>query len=132
MKNKVIVFLFHIIIIVQLGGEENFPILPKPVQDYFDAIGKGNRNVLRNSYNENATIIDVNRTINGVEAIMRWSENEVFGGKYKILKVISTDQNHSELIVEFKPKGLNSGFRAIYKFKLLNDKINHMNLQYAN
>ncbi|MBL8035054.1 MAG: nuclear transport factor 2 family protein [Leptospiraceae bacterium] len=128
MKYLLITFSLSLIAPVISAADQN---LPAPVSGYFSAIAQNDRKALSDLYTEKAKILEVNRTISGKKAILRWADNEVFGGKYTILRIIAANDTQAELIVEFIPKGAASGFRANYKFQLTSKQINYMNLQYA-
>lgn len=128
MKYLVITLVLALTVPAILAAEQN---LPAPVSGYFSAVAQNDRKALSDLYTEKAKILEVNRTIRGKKAIMRWADNEVFGGKYTIVRIIAANDTQAELIVEFVPKGATSGFRANYKFQLTGKQISYMNLQYA-
>lgn len=128
MKYLVIPLVLALTVPAILAAEQN---LPAPVSGYFSAVAQNDRKALGDLYTEKAKILEVNRTISGKKAILRWAGNEVFGGKYMILRILAANESQAELIVEFIPKGAGSGFRANYKFQLAGKQISYMNLQYA-
>ena len=128
MKYLVITFGLSLMAPAILAAEQS---LPAPVSGYFSAIAQNDRKALGDLYTEKAKILEVNRTISGKKAILRWADSEVFGGKYTIVRIIAANDTQAELIVEFIPKGATSGFRANYKFQLTGKQISYMNLQYA-
>jgi hypothetical protein len=109
--------------------------IPAPAKCYFDAIAKKDLNVLADFFQIDAVIIDVNREITGIRAIRNWAEDEVFGGRYEILEIVSQKKGSIKLLIRFVPPGLwgklSKGFKAHYTFEFSNGKIIKMDLQYA-
>lgn len=105
--------------------------LPNPINCYFETIKAENSQQLRTCFTHKALIIDVSRRIKGKQAILTWANNEVFGGRYDVLKIVSRSTSQLKLLVTFTPQGWGSGFRAHYEFYLSNGKIEKMDLQYA-
>ena len=105
--------------------------IPAPARCYFDAAGSSDLNALRACFINDAVIIDVSRTIAGIEAISRWAQAEVFGGSYTILQIVSQEKNALKLLIRFAPQGYSQGFKAHYTFGFSDGKITKMDLQYA-
>ncbi len=105
-----------------------------PARCYFDAAGKSDSSALRACFQEEAVIIDVSRKIAGIEDIGRWARNEVFGGRYTVLKIVSQEKDSLKLLITFAPPGYGEGspgFKAHYSFEFSDGKIIKMDLQYA-
>jgi hypothetical protein len=139
MKNALFAFLTFILLIDAVSAETGDQIavanIPTPAQCYFDAIAKKDVNALGECFQAEAEIIDVNRKIDGIGAIRNWAEDEVFGGRYEILEVVSQKKGFIKLLIRFVPPGLwgklSKGFKAHYTFEFSNGKIIKMDLQYA-
>ena len=109
--------------------------LPEPAQCYFAAVAASDLHALTQCFQADAVIIDVSRKISGIEAIRSWAENEVMGGRYEVLAIVSQTQNQIKLLIKFVPPGLwgklSKGFEAHYTFDFKQGKIISMDLQYA-
>jgi hypothetical protein len=109
--------------------------IPESAQCYFTAVAASDLSGLEQCFQPDAVIIDVNRKISGIEAILTWAENEVIGGRYEILSIESQGQDQIKLLIKFVPPGLwgklSKGFRAHYTFDFKQGKIIRMDLQYA-
>ena len=109
--------------------------IPEPAQCYFSIVAASDLIELEKCFQPDAVIIDVNRKISGIEAILTWAENEVIGGRYEILSIESQGQDQIKLLIKFVPPGLwgklSKGFRAHYTFDFKQGKIIRMDLQYA-
>jgi hypothetical protein len=117
-------------------GADGFSALdiPEPAQCYFSAVAESDLEALAQCFQPDAEIIDVNRKIAGIEAIRQWAENEVMGGRYEILSIVSQSQERMKLLIKFVPPGYgesSSGFKAHYTFDFKEGKIFRMDLQYA-
>jgi hypothetical protein len=80
--------------------------MPEPAQCYFTAVAASDLSGLEQCFQPDAVIIDVNRKISGIEAIRTWTENEVIGGRYEILSIVSQAQDRLKLLIKFVPPGL--------------------------
>ena len=106
--------------------------IPAPAECYFSAVATSDLNALTMCFQPDATIIDVNRKISGIEAIQTWADNEVIGGRYEIMAIVSNSENSLKLLINFLPPGFTAkGFNAHYTFEFRQGKIIRMNLQYA-
>ena len=109
--------------------------IPPATQCYFSAVAASDLNDLSKCFEDDAVIIDVNRKISGLQAIHTWADNEVMGGRYEILSVVSRSQDKTKLLIIFVPPGLggklSNGFKAHYTFEFKHGKIIRMDLQYA-
>jgi hypothetical protein len=139
MKSVFFAFLMVILLIdavsAETGGLIAVANIPIPAQCYFDAITKKDVNALGECFQAEAEIIDVNRKIAGIGAIRNWASDEVFGGRYEILEIVSQKKNLIKLLIRFVPPGLwgklSKGFSAHYTFEFSNGKIIKMDPQYA-
>ena len=139
MKNALFAFWTFILLADIALAETNKKIttedIPGPAKCYFDAVAKKVLNVLGDCFQTDAVIVDVNREIAGIRAIRNWAEDEVFGGRYEILKIVSQKKGFIKLLIRFVPPGLwgklSKGFKAHYTFEISNGKIIKMDLQYA-
>jgi hypothetical protein len=109
--------------------------IPEPAQCYFAAVAASDLNALTNCFQPDALIIDVSRKISGIDAIRTWADEEVIGGRYEILAVVSQSETTIKLLIKFIPPGLwgsiSKGFKAHYTFDFKQGKIIRMDLQYA-
>ena len=106
--------------------------IPGPAECYFSAVAASDLKILTECFQSDAVIIDVNRKISGIQAIRSWADNEVIGGRYEILAVVSRSENKLKLLINFLPPGFKGkGFNAHYTFEFNQGKIIRMNLQYA-
>jgi hypothetical protein len=109
--------------------------IPEPAQCYFAAVAASDLNALTNCFQPDAVIIDVSRKISGIDAIRTWAQNEVMGGRYEVLSIVSQTQDEIKLLIRFAPPGLwgklSKGFKAHYTFAFKQGKIIRMDLQYA-
>ena len=141
MKPYFLCFFFILPVIFVAVG---FPIIangfsaqdtPEPVQCYCSAVAASDLNALAQCFQPDAVIIDVNRRISDIETIRTWAENEVIGGRYEVLSIVSQTQDRIKLLIKFVPPGLggklSKGFKAQYTFDFKQGKIVRMDLQYA-
>lgn len=119
------------VVCAQTTYEISSESIAAPARCYFDAAGKSDLNALRSCFQDEAVIIDVSRKIDGIEAISQWAQDEVFGGHYTILQIVSAEKNSLKLLIRFAPQGYNQGFKAHYTFEFNDGKIIRMDLQYA-
>ena len=98
-------------------------------QDYVDAVNAGDLDALVQSFAEDAEIVDVGRSIKGHDEIRTWADNEVIGGKLRVIEVSPMDGGQ-DLLVHWAPGGT-GGFRAHYRFSVSGDDISHAELTYA-
>ncbi len=135
MKKVSFAFLLTLIGIGVVCAQTTYEISPEsiatPARCYFDAAGKSDLKPLRACFHKDAVIIDVSRKIAGIEAISRWAQDEVFGGRYTILQIVSEEKNTLKLLIKFAPQGYSQGFKAHYTFEFSDGKIIRMDLQYA-
>ena len=80
--------------------------IPEPARCYFSAIEASDLTALTQCFQPDAVIIDVNRKISGIEAIRTWADNEVIGGRYEIVAIVSQSENNLKLLIKFIPPGL--------------------------
>jgi hypothetical protein len=104
--------------------------LPTNAQCYFNTVASKDLEKFAACFTEDAVIIDVNREIKGRNAIRTWANNEVIGGKYRLLEAKEIKDGIS-ILLRFAPSGVGDGFRAPYDVTFKNGKIVRMNLQYA-
>ena len=116
----------------QSGPQTSIKIdtIPEPARAYVMAVADENLDALTACFDAKAVIIEVNRRIEGIDAIRQWAENEVIGGKLDVLE-LKTRQNGVTMLVTFTPGGWTNGFRAYYRFDFKNKKIIKADLQYA-
>ena len=109
--------------------------IPEPARCYFSAVAASDLTALTRCFRPDAVIIDVNRKIAGIGAIRAWAENEVIGGHYKILSIVSQTEERIKILITFVPPGFGDqssrGFDAHYTFDFKQGKIIGMDLQYA-
>ena len=77
----------------------------------------------------NRVVIDVDRRIEGREAIKQWAASEVIGGVYHIVRAELAD-NRVSVLLTFAPRDSES-FRARYDFEIHEEKVVMADLQYA-
>jgi hypothetical protein len=108
------------------------PRLPAAVQSYVDAVNRNQLERLAHSFAPGATIIDVSRRIVGRAAIRRWAQNEVMGGRLRVLRVAKNPRGRPglTLLVRWAPSG-SGGFEAHYRFVVRDGVIVLADLQYA-
>ena len=135
MKKAIFAFLLVLLVAWVATAETKYEIAPEsiaaPAKCYFDAAGKSDLNALQGCFRDDAVIIDVSRKIAGIKAISRWAQNEVFGGRYEVLQIVSRDADTLKLLIRFAPQGYSQGFKAHYSFEFRDGKIAKMDLQYA-
>jgi len=73
--------------------------------------------------------MEVSRSIRGHEAIRRWADNEVMGGRLQVLSVTPMPRG-KDLLVHWAPGG-SGGWRAHYRFTMTDNAITLADLQYA-
>ena len=106
------------------------PTPPPAIAAYFDAVAAGDVDRLADCFTADAEIIDVDRPIEGREAIDRWAAEEVIGGTYTLHEV-TPRADGADVLLTFVPPGEAAGFRAIYAVTLADGKITLMVLRYA-
>jgi hypothetical protein len=135
MKKECFAFLLIALVAVAVYAQTTYEIEPEsiaaPARCYFDAAGKSDLKALRACFKNDAVIIDVSRTIAGIDAISRWAEAEVFGGRYTILQIVLQEKNTLKLLIRFAPQSYSQGFKAHYTFEFSDGMITKMDLQYA-
>ena len=135
MKKVFLAFSLILLTVYVATAQTKYEISPEsiaaPARCYFDAAGKSDLNTLRGCFRDDAVIIDVSRKIAGIEAISHWAQNEVFGGRYEILQIVSQEKDALKLLIRFAPQGYSQGFKAHYTFEFSDGKIVKMDLQYA-
>ena len=109
---------------------QNNEKLPAPVEQYVTSVNSQDLEGIVNSFLPDGLIIDVGRHIKGSDAIRKWADDEVVGGKLDVLERHPTDAG-IDLLVRFTPPGSNGGFRAWYRYTVKNDKIEKVDLTYA-
>lgn len=135
MKKGYLSFLLISVAMVAAWAQTTYEIDPEsittPARCYFDAAGNSDLKALRACFQDTAVIIDVSRTFAGIDAISRWAQAEVFGGRYTVLQIVSQAKNALKLLIRFAPQGYSQGFKAHYTFEFSDGKIIKMDLQYA-
>ena len=138
MKKVSLAFLLILLLAYAVYAQTTYKVDPKsiaaPAKCYFDAAGKSDLSALRACFQDDAVIIDVNRKIAGIDSISHWAQDEVFGGRYTVLKIVSQKKDALKLLITFAPPGYgegSQGFKAHYSFEFSNGKISKMDLQYA-
>ena len=138
MKTGSLAVLLILLVATAVYAQTKYEISPEtiagPARCYFDAAGKSDMSALRACFKDDAVIIDVSRKIAGIEAIGRWARDEVFGGRYTVLKIVSREKDTLKLLITFAPPGYgegSQGFKAHYSFEFSDGKILKMDLQYA-
>ena len=53
--------------------------LPEPVANYVRAVNAGATDAFRASFADDAVVVDVNRELRGLDAIMAWAGADIFG-----------------------------------------------------
>jgi len=104
--------------------------IPEPARCYIDAVNANNVDALVGCFAPNGVIVDVDRRITGADAIRAWANNEVMGGKLRVLQSTATSTG-VKLLVHWAPKG-SAGWQANYTFDDQNGQITQADLQYAN
>ena len=105
-------------------------LVPAAPQCYIDAVNTEDLETLTTCFTDDAIIIDVNRSIDGIEAIRTWADREVIGGTLEVLETVEQSGNSIKYLVIFAP-GAVGGFRAHYEFTYADGLITGMDLQYA-
>ena len=104
--------------------------LPVAVQCYINAVNAELLDPLMDCFGEDAKLVDVSRSIDGVDAIRTWADSEVIGGRLEILETVEQSEDSVKLLVTFAPGGV-GGFQAHYEFNYADELITGMDLQYA-
>lgn len=136
MRTRMITFLIYLSFATVLSckesdDSEDTPALnlPASAKQYFDGVNNGDIEAALNAFSNDASVIDVGRTISGKNNIRNWLQNEVMGGRYEVIEV--TDRgNETRVLVRFSPGG-SGGFRANYDFTFSSNLVTRMNLSYA-
>jgi len=109
---------------------ERLSALPSEVRRYFEAVGRGRAGEVADCFAEGGVVVDVDRPIVGRAAIRAWAEEEVVGGRYRVLD--STPRGGGvTVLLTFTPPDETDAFRARYSFDLAGGKIARVDLQYA-
>jgi hypothetical protein len=103
--------------------------LPSAVQCYFEAVAAKSAVAIANCFVRDGLVIDVDRRIEGREAIREWAAQEVIGGVYHIIRAQPAGEQVSVLLT-FAPDN-SEPFRARYDFEIHEEKIVKVDLQYA-
>jgi ketosteroid isomerase-like protein len=103
---------------------------PPEIAAYFVAVATGDVDLLADCFTADAEVIDVDRPIEGREAIDRWAAEEVIGGTYTLHEV-TPRADGADVLLTFAPPGEATGFRARYAVTLADGKIARMVLRYA-
>jgi hypothetical protein len=104
--------------------------LPPGAQCYFDAVAARDAAAVGACIAGDGWVLDVNRKIEGRDAITAWAETEVIGGTYT-LHELTYGKDGVQILLSFTPPGATSGFRANYVISLRGGKIATMALSYA-
>lgn len=138
MKKGCFAFLIVLLVTHFALSQTKYEIPPEsiaePARCYFDAVAKSDLGALHGCFQDEAVIIDVNRKIVGIEMISHWAQDEVFGGRYEVLQIVSQEKDALKLLIRFVPPGFgegSQGFKAHYSFEFSDGKIVKMDLQYA-
>jgi hypothetical protein len=138
MKKVSVAFLLIPLLAYAIYAQTTYKIDPEsisaPARCYFEAAGKSDLKALRGCFLDEAVIIDVSRKIAGIGAISQWARDEVFGGRYTVLQIVSREKDTLKLLISFAPPGYGEGspgFKAHYSFEFSDGKIIKMDLQYA-
>lgn len=100
------------------------------MEKYVTAVNSQDLEGIVDSFLPDGLIVDVGRHINGADAIRHWADTEVVGGTLEVLEQHPTDVG-IDLLIRFTPPGSGSGFRAWYRYTLVDDKIAQADLTYA-
>ena len=130
MKKGSLAFLLILLMAYAVDAQTTYKVDPEsittPARCYFEAAGKSDLSSLRACFQDDAVIIDVSRKIAGIEAISHWAQDEVFGGRYTVLKIVSREKNALKLLITFAPPGYgdgSQGFKAHYSFEFSDGKM---------
>lgn len=104
--------------------------VPAPAQCYVDAVAAEQLEALVGCFRDDAVVIDVSRRIAGADAIRRWADREVIGGRLDVLERTPTAEG-IRLLVRFSPPGSTGGFEAYYAFTVADGRIVELALSYA-
>jgi hypothetical protein len=99
------------------------------VERYVTAVNSDDLDGIVGSFPPDGLIVDVGREIRGADAIRRWADNEVIGGRLEVLERHPRDGG-IDLLVRFAPGGT-GGFRAWYRFDVDDGLISRADLTYA-
>ncbi|MEM7126826.1 MAG: nuclear transport factor 2 family protein [Chloroflexota bacterium] len=114
----------------ETAASEAIELVPAAPQCYIDAVNAEDLETLTSCFTDDAVIIDVSRSIDGVEAIRTWVDREVIGGTLEVLETVEESDSSVKYLVIFAPGGT-GGFRAHYEFTYADGLITGMDLQYA-
>ena len=98
---------------------------------YVAAVNAGSLDRLVESFAPDGVVVDVERRIEGRDAIRRWAAAEVIGGRLRVVER-RLHPGGATFLVHWAPRG-ESGWRALYRFEvdLATGRIREANLQYA-
>ncbi|MEO3745222.1 nuclear transport factor 2 family protein [Plantactinospora sp. B5E13] len=105
------------------------PAVAGPAQAYVDAVNAGDLDALVAAFAPDGLVVDVNRRIEGRDAIRAWADAEVIGGTLRVLEV-AAKPGGQDLLVHWAPGG-SAGWRAHYRFTMTATTITTADLQYA-
>ena len=78
--------------------------LPEPVANYVRAVNAGATDVFRASFADDAVVVDVNRELRGLDAIMAWAGADIFGAQVHF-DVLDVTERQGRTIVRVKIDG---------------------------
>jgi|SRR5687767_816204 len=102
--------------------------LPEPVANYVRAVNTGATDGFRASFADDAVVVDVNRELSGLDAIMDWAGADIFGAHvhFDVLNVMERPGRTIvtlEIDGTFDRAGLPDPLVMDHEFKLAEGKI---------
>ncbi|MDP9474955.1 MAG: protein kinase, partial [Actinomycetota bacterium] len=96
---------------------------------YVHAVNAEDLNALVGCFSPEGVVVDLSDRIEGQDAIRRWADNMVMGGRLEVLES-EPRTGGVRLLVHWAPEG-SSGWRAYYTFEARDGRIVAADLQYA-
>lgn len=97
--------------------------LSKPTRCFFDAVAKYDERALGNCFSADIRVNIAGMRFNGPEETVRFAKRDIWGGKYKVEKVLRRSGDETVHCL-FWPAGWSSPEPPIeYRFEFRNDKI---------
>ena len=78
--------------------------LPEPIASYVRAVNAGATDEFRASFADDAIVVDVNRELSGLDAIMDWAGADIFGAHVRF-DVLNVTERQGRTIVTLKVDG---------------------------
>jgi ketosteroid isomerase-like protein len=107
-------------------GPELFPA----ASAYVDAVARRDLDALAAAFAPDGVVVDVQRRIEGRDAIREWAAREVIGGSLRVDAVTALGPDVQRVRVHWAPSG-SAGWAADYTFRVGGGEIVEADLQYA-